>query len=108
MTATGPAARVLVQAVLAGSLLALTAGCGGGREVSAGLLEQRVSTQLAATVGGARVDVTCPDPLPAETGEQVRCSLEADGTTYGMDVTTTAVEGDDVKFAIEVDEQPTS
>ena len=98
--------RTLV--VLAGSLLALTAGCGGEREVSTGLLEQQVSTQLEATVGRAPDVVTCPDALPAETGERVRCSLEADGTTYGMDVTTTAVEGDDVRFDIEVDEQPTA
>ena len=97
--------RTLV--VLAGSLLVLTAGC-GQREVSTGTLEEQVSTQLEATVGQAPDDVTCPDPLPAEEGEKVRCELEADGMTYGMDVTTTAVDGDNVKFDIKVDDQPTS
>jgi hypothetical protein len=94
-------------AVLAGSLLVLTAGC-GQREVSTDTLEEQVSTQLEAQVGQAPDSVTCPDPLPAEKGEKVRCTLEADGTKYGMDVTTSAVDGDNVKFDIQVDSKPTT
>ncbi len=94
-------------AVLAGSLLLLTAGC-GQQEVSTADLEEQVSTQLEAQVGQAPDSVDCPDPLPAEKGEKVRCTLDAGGTKYGMDVTTTAVDGDNVKFDIKVDEKPTA
>ncbi len=102
------------RTVAAGLLAAVAlAGCsgevsiGGPGSVSTEDLEEQVSTQLTETVGQAPDDVTCPDELPAEEGEEVRCELTADGTTYGVTVTTTSVEGETVNFDIQVDDEPT-
>lgn len=66
---------------------------------------QNVFDQLAATVGQEPDQVQCPD-LPAQVGAAIRCELTAGGETYGVTVTTTAVQGDDVSFDIEVDQTP--
>lgn len=101
-------------ALLAGSLVLLT-GCGvsvgnGSDDVptlGTDDLEQEVATQLEAEVGTAPKAVTCDDPLPAEVDAQVRCVLTApDDTRIGMTVTTTAVDGDNVRFGIRVDQEP--
>lgn len=92
-------------ALVAGSLLVLS-GCGGQAEVSTDDLEEQITTQLTEQVGQAPDDVTCEDPLPAEEGEQVRCSLTAGESTYGIDVTASEVDGDNVRFDIQVDDEP--
>jgi hypothetical protein len=65
---------------------------------------QSVLTQLAAD--GKQVDeVSCPD-LPAAVGATQRCALKAGGDTYGVTVTVTSVQDNDVKFDIQVDQTP--
>jgi hypothetical protein len=65
---------------------------------------QSVLTQLAAD--GKQVDeVSCPD-LPATVGATQRCTLKAGGDTYGVTVTVTSVQDNDVKFDIQVDQTP--
>jgi hypothetical protein len=65
---------------------------------------QSVLTQLAAD--GKQVDeVSCPD-LPAAVGATQRCTLKAGGDTYGVTVTVTSVQDNDVKFDIQVDQTP--
>jgi hypothetical protein len=67
---------------------------------------QSVLTQLAAD--GKQVDeVSCPD-LPAAVGATQRCTLKAGGDTYGVTVTVTSVQDNDVKFDIQVDQTPLS
>ncbi len=93
-------------ALVAGSLLALS-GCGGLAEVSTDDLEEQISTQLSEEVGRAPDSVTCEDPLPAEEGEKVRCLLKDGDTELDVEVTASEVDGDRVRFDIQV-EQPSS
>ena len=99
--------RSLLVVVLLG---ALASGCafraGAETGVSAGLLADKVSDALTETVGRAPDEVECPDPLPARVGAEVRRTLRDGSTSYGVTGTATAVEGDDVKFDIEVDQDP--
>jgi predicted thioesterase len=65
---------------------------------------QSVFDQLAEN--GKQVDkVSCPD-LAAQVGATQRCSLVSGTETYGVTVTVTSVQGTDVKFDIQVDQQP--
>ena len=91
-------------AALAATVLLLT-GC-SANAVDADELADEVSTQLEATVGQAPDDVECPEGLDAEVGAETRCTLTDGDTTYGVSVTATAVEDDEVSFDIAVDEEP--
>ncbi|WP_030483473.1 DUF4333 domain-containing protein [Nocardioides aequoreus] len=92
-------------ALVAGSLLVLS-GCGGQAEVSTDDLEEQITTQLTEKVGRAPESVTCEDPLPAEEGERVRCLLKDGETELDVDVTASEVDGDNVRFDIQVEEAP--
>jgi uncharacterized protein DUF4333 len=67
---------------------------------------QQVSAQLAEQVGHAPESVTCPEDLEGKVGAKLRCELEDGGSTYGVDVTVTKVNGTNIKFNIKVDDQP--
>ena len=93
------------SAGLAGAA-AVLAGCGGSTPtVSRADLEAEISRQLAAEVGAAPDRVDCPDGLHGEVGATQRCTLTAGADTLGVDVEVTAVDGTDVSFDIEVDDQ---
>lgn len=83
----------------------LLSGCSGA-SVSKDQLEEQIKTQLTAQVGQEPDSVVCPDGLEAKEGATQRCDLTAEGTTYGVTVTVTSVEGTNVKFDIKVDDQP--
>ncbi len=88
--------------------LAIVAGLSacGSDAVSTGDLEQEVSDQLEAEVGEAPDSIDCPDPLPAEVGAEVRCTLTDADTSFGLTLTVTEVDGEDVAFDILVDDAP--
>jgi hypothetical protein len=67
---------------------------------------QSVFDQLTATVGQQPDEVSCPD-LPAKVGASVRCRLKTGTDVYGVTVKVSTVEGTDVRFDIQVDQQPT-
>lgn len=90
--------------VLASGLLLV--GCGGPDEVAPDQLEQQVSSQLAEAVGQQPDSVDCPDPMPAEVGAEVRCTLVGGGEEYGVTVTAEVVEEESVAINIRVDDQP--
>ncbi|MEX0768695.1 MAG: DUF4333 domain-containing protein [Microthrixaceae bacterium] len=100
----------MLVAILA--MTAMSAGCsgsvsGGVGEVSVDQadLEQGVSAELEAVVGQTPASVACEDDLPAEIGAQVRCTVTADdGSEIGATVTVDEVDGTDVKYSVEVDE----
>ncbi|WP_285758206.1 DUF4333 domain-containing protein [Nocardiopsis ansamitocini] len=97
---------------LGAAALLLTSACGfdfgvGGMSVDKETVAAKTAEQLTETVGQAPDEVACPEDLPAEVGAEIRCELTAGGQTYGMTVTTTSVEGNDVNFDIKVDDQPT-
>jgi len=89
-------------------LLGLTAGCGGAKQVDSSALEKQVSTQLTKSVGQKPDSVDCPKALEATKGATTRCSLTAGGSTYGLTVRTTKVDGDQVSFSVKVDDEPES
>jgi hypothetical protein len=57
---------------------------------------------------GVRPSITCPDDVDAEVGAETRCTLTGgdDPTEYGVTVTVTSVDGEDVAFDVEVDDEP--
>jgi hypothetical protein len=87
-------------------VLGLTA-CGAG-SVDADDVATGAEDALEKQVG-ARPDVTCPEDLEAEVGAKTRCTLTAEGLDgeYGVSVTVTAVDGDDVNYDVLVDDEPT-
>ncbi len=92
--------------IIAATTLVLGLAACGSNSVPSSDLETVVADQLEAEVGQAPDSVDCPDELPAEVGAEVRCSLTAEETTFGLTVTVTSIDGDDVLFDIVVDDAP--
>ena len=83
------------------------AACGRSDSVDRGDVEDEVKDALEQEVGQEAKSVDCDDDLKAEIGASIRCVLTAnDGTRIGLTVTTTSIDGDDVQFDIQVDEEP--
>ncbi|GAA4612285.1 DUF4333 domain-containing protein [Saccharopolyspora hordei] len=101
------AVRSAVAAVCGGLLLS---GCSMsfsvGPQVGKDALEKTVTERLTEMAGQRPDSVTCPGPLAAEVGKTERCVLTAGGDRIGVTVTVTSVQGGNVKFDIEVDDQP--
>jgi hypothetical protein len=99
-----------LAAALAVSVLALT-GCsgevsvGGDASIDRAELEREVSAQLEETVGQAPDLIECPGDLDAKEGTEMRCTLTAGEDELGVTVTVTAVDGGNVDFDIQVDEE---
>ena len=91
----------------AATILALSSlgACGAGA-VEGEELAEAVSTELGKQVGQEPDEVVCPDALAAEVGAEARCTRTHEGTSYGVTVTATEVDGSDVNFDIQVDEEP--
>lgn len=68
-------------------------------------VEEEVSARLAEQVGVAPDDVSCPDDLVGRVGEELRCVLTAGTDELGVTVTVTEVDGADVGFDVQVDEE---
>jgi hypothetical protein len=66
---------------------------------------KQITDQLTQQFGRTP-DVTCPDNLKGDVGATTRCQLQDQGTTYGVTVTVTSIEGNDIKFNFKVDDQP--
>lgn len=98
-----------LSAVAAGALLV---GCSGSVSVgssepklSSDKLAATVSEKLAATTGQPKPDITCPEDLAGKVGTTTRCTLTAkDGSTLGVSVKVTSVEGKQINFDIEADD----
>ncbi|WP_069741459.1 DUF4333 domain-containing protein [Streptomyces sp. EN23] len=98
-----------LSAVAAGVLLV---GCSGSVSVgnsdpklSSGKLATTVSEKLAATTNQPKPDITCPEDLAGKVGTTTRCTLTAkDGSTLGVSVKVTSVEGDQINFDIKADD----
>jgi uncharacterized protein DUF4333 len=99
--------RVALVAVVA--LLAL-AGCGGGGTptVDKDKLADSISDDLERQTGQRPHKITCPGDLKGEVGETVRCELTAQGKTLGVTVEVTDVDGTDVAYSVQVDEDADS
>jgi hypothetical protein len=91
---------------------ALLVGCSASADVgdsepklSSGKLADTVAQKLADTTGRPKPDVTCPEDLTGKVGTTTRCTLTADdGSTLGVTVTVSSVDGDEINFDIKADE----
>ncbi|MFD6276267.1 DUF4333 domain-containing protein [Streptomyces sp. NPDC060209] len=103
------AAKWSLSAVAVGVLLA---GCSAS--VSAGKTDPKLSSdkladsladKLAATTGQPKPDITCPEDLAGKVGTETRCTLTADdGSTLGVSVTVTSVDGEQIHYDFKADE----
>lgn len=94
-----PATAVLVLAAAGCTFSSYTA-------ISADALEQQVSDKLEQLANQRPDKVECPNDLKGEVGATVRCVLTAGADQLGVTVTAKSVDGDSVKFDIQVDDQP--
>ncbi|MEU9604021.1 DUF4333 domain-containing protein [Streptomyces sp. NPDC048057] len=113
MTATRLTAATSIFTAVAAS--ALLVGCSAEAEVrtseakmSKNKLADTVAEKLAETTGQPKPKVTCPDDLAGKVDTTTRCELTAgDGSTLGVTVKVTSVEGDQINFDIKADDTPT-
>jgi Domain of unknown function (DUF4333) len=103
--------RVFVGAAMliaAGLLGACSAHVDFGKTagVNKDKLAEVVKQKLEAQAGAEADSVVCEGDLPAKVDATQRCVLTADGTEYGVTVTATSVDGDNVKFDAKVDDEP--
>lgn len=105
--------RIITGAVLGALPLLLATGCsfdfsiGGPSAVAADVVAEQSSEMLAKEMGQAPPDdFTCSDDLPAEVDAEIRCELVDGDQTYGVTITTTSVDGDNVEWDILVDDTP--
>ena len=98
--------------ISAAAASALLAGCSGSvsvgsaePKVSADKLAATVSEKLAATTNQPKPDITCPEDLVGKVGNTTRCTLTAsDGSTLGVTVKVSSVDGGKVNFDIQADD----
>lgn len=106
------AAKCTLPAVATAALLA---GCSASVSVgettpkmSKEKLADTVAERLAAKMNQPKPDMACPEDLEGKKGTTTRCTLTAsDGSTLGVTVTVTSVDGDNIKFDIQADDTPT-
>ena len=66
-----------------------------------------MSTFMAnAQTGQPKPDITCPEDLAGKVGTTTRCTLKADdGSTLGVTVTVSSVDGHKINFDIKADDK---
>jgi hypothetical protein len=105
----------VARSAVAEFLESVTAGVGGGvvdRDADLGpgvpkaRLEASVRQILEESVGQQSDGVVCNGGLRAEVGAVQRCALVVGNEKLGVTVTATRVVGNDVKFDVQVDQQP--
>lgn len=76
------------------------AGCNGQPSVSAGDVEEQARQEFAEQFPVESVD--CSEDLPAEVGASITCVLVSEDQSFEMTATTTAVQGEDASFDLEL------
>jgi hypothetical protein len=95
---TIPTTRTSVIIVGVALLTLACAGCSGGEKV---VTKTDVANQISVKVNGIKPDsVTCPDNLKGQVGATLHCEFKNAGQTFGVNVTVTSVNGDDVEFSM--------
>ncbi|GGO56955.1 hypothetical protein GCM10012287_51740 [Streptomyces daqingensis] len=92
----------LAAAAAAGALLT---GCSSEAKLPKDELGDTVAEKLAAQTGQPKPDVSCPEDLAGKVGTTTRCKLTAsDGTSLGVTVKVTSVDGDKINYSIKADQ----
>lgn len=104
--------RAAIGPILVACGLILT-GCnvsmeiGGGPEIGKDRLAVGVSDALRDKTGETPVTSKCDGPLRKEPGAKQRCWVtNHKGELFGVTTTTTSVNGDKIKFDVDVDAKP--
>lgn len=102
------AATSILNAVAVGVLLvgcSASVSVGSTPTMSTDTLETTLAEKLAATTGQPEPDITCPEDLAGKVGTTTRCKLTADdGSTLGVSVKVTSVDGDQINFDFQADD----
>lgn len=99
----GVAAAAVIAAGLLGACSAhIEAGttAGVGKEQLSKIVKEKLEAQAKAKADS----VVCDDALRAKVGSTQHCVLTAGSKKYGVTVTATSVDGDNVKFDVKVDD----
>ncbi|MCT9079485.1 DUF4333 domain-containing protein [Streptomyces fulvoviolaceus] len=103
-TATWSLSVVAVGVLLAGCSASVSVG-NSEPKLSADKLATTVAEKLAATTGQPKPDIACPEDLAGKVGTTTRCTLTAgDGSTLGVTVTVSSVDGSNINFDIKADD----
>ncbi|SEP51630.1 protein of unknown function [Amycolatopsis saalfeldensis] len=78
------------------------------RQIAKADLEKGIADALQQSVGQRPDSITCPGPINAKQGEQMRCELAAGSTKYGLTATIKSVDGSNAKYDVQVDPKPSS
>ncbi|WP_134765598.1 DUF4333 domain-containing protein [Nocardioides sp. 1609] len=112
MTSARRHRALLRPSLLVGAAALVLAGCSGEVSVGSGTpsvdqadVEAKISEELEAQVGQAPDAVDCPGDLKGEVDETMECVLTAGADEVGVTVTVTEVDGTDVGFDIQVDDE---
>ncbi|MPY78360.1 MAG: DUF4333 domain-containing protein [Actinophytocola sp.] len=110
MHITRPAKFSAIPLALIGfSVTGCTVDVEGGVDTSPAVprerVEQIVKERLTETVGRSPDSVSCENGLDAVVDASIRCTLTADGESHGVTAKVTGIEGDTVKFDIQVDDK---
>lgn len=106
-----PLPALVLRGLAATATAALLVGCsaevtlGTEAELPKDEVADSVAEKLAAVTGQPEPDVTCPEDLAGKVGTTMRCVLTAsDGTSLGVTVEVTSVDGETIKYDIQADE----
>jgi hypothetical protein len=94
-----------ILALVAGSVLALSAGAGiATASVSAVELQDMLSSQMAQA-GTTPDAVSCPSGLAPELGAAVTCAVTMGGETRGVTITVASVDNGQVSLSMSLAQQ---
>ena len=90
------------------AVLGATAGCGGEVRIRQADVETQAKRAVGHLIGRAPDAVTCPGDMVAEVGHTMRCTLDSDGSQFGVTITITSMDaaGQNAKFAVALDKTP--
>ncbi|GHG90111.1 DUF4333 domain-containing protein [Streptomyces lanatus] len=98
-------ASLAARGLAAAAAAALLVGCTSEAKLPKDEVADTVAEKLAAQTGQPKPDVTCPEDLVGKVGTSLRCKLTAsDGTSLGVTVKVTSVDGNKISYDIKADE----
>lgn len=110
MTTTRLSAAILILVTVGASVSLVACSAAANAEkstpkLSSDKLATTLAKKLAATTGQPKPHIACPEDLVGKVGNSTRCELTAeDGSTLGVSVTVSSVDGDQINFDFKADE----
>ncbi|MEV0641339.1 DUF4333 domain-containing protein [Streptomyces sp. NPDC050619] len=109
MTTTPLSTATSILSAVAGGVLLVSCSAsvnvGSTPKMSSEKLATTLAEKLAATTGQPKPHITCPEDLAGKVGTTTRCKLTADdGSTLGVTVKVSSVDGDQINFDFEADD----